>query len=182
MPTTPYIPCPPGWSDSENKCFKLFRYTDSNDKLDWYEAESYCKKLNGNLASFTSIKQIDNVLANNGIFSFNDVSIWIGLNKISGGYEWSDGTPSGFFYWDFNQPDDMNGVQNCVELKANSRWRSAFCYVNKDWLCSLPKGVNPNEGAITPESSIESKEKIPNFEISGSDVQKTLNIFKLFHV
>lgn len=158
------LSCPPGslngnWIEAEEKCYKIFRfYSDQTKKLDWYEADSYCKKLNGHLASFTSVASINKVLQAYGIYSTTDVSIWIGLNKLQGGYEWTDGTPSNFFNWDFGQPDDKNDIQNCVEQRSNARWRDAFCYVNKDWMCSLPLGVNPNEGVIEPEASIESNQ------------------------
>lgn len=155
-PTTPRLTCPTGWTEAENKCYKLFRSSEASKKLNWFEAESYCKKLNGNLASFTSSTSISTVLSANSIFSFNESSIWIGLNKVETGFEWTDGTPTNFFNWDFTQPTDSNDILNCVELKANSRWRYAFCYVNKDWMCSLPKGVNPNPDVIDPDSTIDS--------------------------
>lgn len=159
-PTTPRLDCPSGWYEAENKCYKLYRwYSDISKRLDWYEAESFCKKLNGHLASFTSINSTNTILTAYSIYSFTpDISIWIGLNKIDSneGYVWSDGTPANYFSWDEGQPDDKNGVQNCVELRSNTKWRDAFCYASKDWFCSINKGVNPNENAVEIEASIPS--------------------------
>lgn len=157
-PTLPPIKCAQGWFESDNKCYRLFSFTNSTKKLNWFEADSFCKKINGFLPSFRTAAAITQILNNFGIYSFSSGSYWIGLNKLdpNAGYQWADGTAASFFNWDFGQPDDKNGIQNCVELIPTNKWRDSFCYLNKDFFCQIDKGLNPNIDEVTPDISFES--------------------------
>ncbi len=41
-------------------------------------------------------------------------------------------------------------------MKVSGKWRDAFCYINKGWVCSIPKGIQPNNTDIHP-TKFESK-------------------------
>ena len=73
--------------------------TDSNESLNWFDAESYCKSLGGHLASLSTLNQVLSLIRIQTLTS----SIWIGLNNVdkNAGYQWSDGSGVGYYYWDF---------------------------------------------------------------------------------
>jgi hypothetical protein len=142
--TTTQIPlkCAPQWTESEGRCYRVYR----NNPLNWFEAESFCKRLapGGHLASFSSILFQSNVT--NAQYIYGNMQFWIGLNKLDGkegGYKWVDGRPAQFFNWDQGQPSDFNGVEDCVEMRTSGKWGDRFCYSNKGWFCSIDKGVTP---------------------------------------
>ena len=132
--------CALGWIESEGKCYKTFQIY--KDQLTWFEAEAFCKNLavGGHLSSFSSLASVNTVLS---LYFSNP--IWIGLNKIDSdsGYKWIDGSPADFFNWDINQPSDLNGVENCVEMSKSGKWTDRACYTNKGWSCTIEKGITP---------------------------------------
>lgn len=166
-PTTPTTPepikCPNSWTESDNKCHKLFGPKNLDEKKNWFDAESYCKSLNGHLSSFSSLTSVNKVI--NGQFAYGygiDYAFWIGLNKLdkNSGYQWSDGSGTGYFNWDFGQPDDVNDIENCVELRTSGRWRDNFCYTNKGWSCQIEKGIDPTNTTEIGSDAFPSKKKI----------------------
>ena len=34
-------------------------------------------------------------------------------------------------------------------MNTNQKWNDLNCYLNRGWICKIPKGVNPNEKPIT---------------------------------
>ncbi len=70
---------------------------------------------------------------------------WIGLNNLDkeSGYQWSDGKPLNYLNWNYGEPNNFNGVEECVEVQANQGWNDVNCYINKGWICRINKGVIP---------------------------------------
>jgi hypothetical protein len=124
---------------------KLFNPS-ADKRLNWFEAENYCKNIGGHLASFNSLSSLSAVSSGQQIFFIpSDLAFWIGLNALANkGFEWIDGSAVSYENWDFGYPQKLNGVEECVELRTSNRWRDTFCYVNKGWICSIEKGVDPN--------------------------------------
>ncbi|XP_002739925.1 lectin BRA-3-like [Saccoglossus kowalevskii] len=64
---------------------------------------------------------------------------WIGLDDIGHqqDFRWDDGTSPTFTPWAENNPNNLFGDQNCVQLwkKAMLKWDDDFCYKQKDVLC-----------------------------------------------
>jgi C-type mannose receptor len=130
------------WTEADGRCFRLFK----DKQLNWFEAEAFCKKLapNGHLASFAS-QSILNTVTYQQYITYN-TAVWIGLNRLDnqdGGYRWIDGRPVQFLSWDAGQPNDLNGVEDCVEMTSFGKWTDRSCYTNKGWFCTIDKGVVP---------------------------------------
>jgi C-type mannose receptor len=66
------------------------------------------------------------------------------------GYQYSDGSSVTFTNWDYTEPSNTNGRENCVDLKNTGKWRDFYCYVNKGWICSIPRGIEPNSTDFMP--------------------------------
>jgi len=98
------------------------------------------------LASFNSLTSTSAVSNGQQIFFLpSDLSFWIGLNALANKvFEWIDGSAVNYEIWDFGYPQKLNCVEECVEYRTSNRWRDTFCYVNKGWICSIEKGVDPN--------------------------------------
>lgn len=46
---------------------------------------------------------------------------WIGLYKFGlSSFVWSDGSPLNFVNWDYDEPSDANGGEDCVEMFSSS--------------------------------------------------------------
>jgi hypothetical protein len=79
---------------------------------------------------------------------------WLGLNTIERekDFQWSDGSPAGFTNWNFLEPNNYNGIEECVEVLSTQLWNDVNCYVNRGWMCKIPKGVVPPENPSISES------------------------------
>ena len=158
--TVPPPKCVTGWTEINGKCVKVFG-TATNDRLDWYQAEEYCSLVGsgtGHLASFTSFTEVTALSSGQNLYNFisSDPGFWIGLNTLDkeNGFQWTDKTPFNFANWDVGQPDDFNGAEACVEMKATGKWRDSICYSRKAFFCTIEKGITPAAVSITPSSNI----------------------------
>ena len=93
---------------------------------------------------------------------------WIGLNNINkeNGFQWTDGTATSFFNWNNGEPNNFNGIEDCVEIYSNGAWNDNFCYINNGWMCRINKGVIPPTNPIIVPDSFQGKIK-SKFQISN---------------
>lgn len=106
----------------------------------------FWRSLGGNLASFQSA-EISNKVATGQQLGSRTTHLWIGLNILNAanGYQWSDGSPVNFLAWDDTQPDNYQNFEQCTELRwYNQLWNDISCYVERPWICKIPKGVDPS--------------------------------------
>ena len=123
---------------------KIFDPTSKLDQLNWFQAEDYCKALGGSLASIQS-KDGLNIIATGQFLSIKTNGYWIGLNNLdkTKGYQWTDNSPVTFTNWNTGQPDNFNGFEECAEVRSTQSWNDINCYLNRGWICKIPKGVVP---------------------------------------
>ena len=58
--------------------------------LDWLQVSQYCNGLCGNLASFQTIEDMNQVSIEQGLIKKGNKNFWIGFNNINNdGYRWS---------------------------------------------------------------------------------------------
>ncbi len=111
--------------------------------MNWFEAEDFCRSVGGHLASFQSTNGSAVVALGQQLNSRNG-NFWIGLNILdsNSGYQWSDGQIIDFLNWDDNQPDNFQNNEQCVEMRPlNQRWNDISCYVERNWVCKIAKGI-----------------------------------------
>ena len=46
------------------------------------------------------------------------------------------------------QPDNINNIENCVEIRSTQTWYDHNCYLSKGWMCKIEKGIDPNANVI----------------------------------
>ncbi|XP_066304554.1 lymphocyte antigen 75-like [Branchiostoma lanceolatum] len=141
-PTTTLVPtCPTGWVGLEQGSF-CYQFN-SVAKTTWMEAVDACMALGANLCSIHSITELNYIAGNFGPY---DDAYWIGLNSrdTSQGYQWSDNTAVGFTNWAPGEPNNMNGLENCVEMYQEPTgvvpWNDVSCYSLRNYVCKVAKG------------------------------------------
>jgi hypothetical protein len=95
--------------------------------------------------------------------------LWIGLSRAEGSdgpYQWQDGSPvdsDDYQAWNDGQPDDWNGIEDCVHL-AGAGWNDNQCSKEYGYVCSYlldekPRGTCPEycetEGVLSCEGHCE---------------------------
>jgi hypothetical protein len=90
-------------------------------------------KKGGHLSSFDSYNTILTITKEQSFFTLKIQEVWIGFNRLDKekGYQWTDGQPNSYVYWDFGYPTIVNDIEDCVEMRNSYRWRNSFCYTAK---------------------------------------------------
>ncbi|XP_039630080.1 C-type lectin domain family 19 member A [Polypterus senegalus] len=150
----PPASCPLFWTEFEGHCYRFFP-----TNMTWAEADLYCAEFSNGFksAKLTSIHSWqENVfvydLVNSRVPGI-PTDIWIGLHdrRQEGVFEWTDGTPYAYSYWDGNQPDDeihsIPGKEDCVEIwfrqsSALRSWNDNSCDKTFPFVCKMPTQAN----------------------------------------
>ncbi|XP_031418801.2 ladderlectin-like [Clupea harengus] len=105
-------PCEQGWTRHAHRCFRFF-----STSLPWSEAEGYCVKNGGNLASIHNIKEARLV----GELSGNRDGAWIGGGGSSEGFVWywTDGSAFDYSNWHAWEPNNHGGNEHCINTNYN---------------------------------------------------------------
>ncbi|XP_068101747.1 secretory phospholipase A2 receptor isoform X2 [Hyperolius riggenbachi] len=145
----PKLNCPPGWELELHLpyCYKIFHEEWMQKKRAWQEAENMCQDFGAHLVSFSHLHEEKFVmdLLKSTFNGEHHRLFWIGYNNRNpaseGAWTWSDGTPvvSSF------QPEIFASdvTKNCAALGANKTFVPFHCDATLDWVCKLPKGVEP---------------------------------------
>ncbi|XP_002663014.2 macrophage mannose receptor 1 [Danio rerio] len=146
-PTTQPLSCPVGWTKKDPRnCIQIYSRPKEQKKT-WFEARDYCKAIGGDLASFHSQKQINNLQYGMG------ETAWIGFNllNINSGFVWTDGTPSDFENWSFGEPNNHNNQELCTESSFyyGRKWNDRDCEAYNDWICQIAIGTTPKSPPTT---------------------------------
>ncbi len=59
-------------------------------------------------------------------------NFWIGYQRVSGAFEWLDGTPTGYEHW---QPGNPKAADACAYMQNNGKWESASCGDANRYVC-----------------------------------------------
>ena len=119
----------------------------------WKESKSECNKMNGTLASVTSI-EIHNFLMKkvDKESRYSNTWFWIGGTDkdTEGSWKWVDGSDWDFAHWSSQalsnnkpykkQSPDGGSNQNCLQLYhgklAVNGWNDQYCTTNLPFICS----------------------------------------------
>ena len=121
------VSCPKNWERNGNRCYYF-----SKERRNWFDAEKFCQRTGGHLASVTN-EQVNNFLK-------KERETWIGGKRELGNetFVWTDCSS-----WDYNsgwydgEPDNAGGNQACVAI-ALGEWVDAKCDITAKFVCSIP--------------------------------------------
>lgn len=93
----------------------------------WDEARQDCEAFGATLTSIAD--KAENDLIRGGLDASSIGEAWIGLSDIAqeDQFEWEDGSPLSFEPWKSGQPDDFDGMEDCVEIEADGSWNDLPC-------------------------------------------------------
>ncbi|XP_061664433.1 galactose-specific lectin nattectin-like [Syngnathoides biaculeatus] len=125
--------CPKGWTQLDEYC-----YVFQHDPRTFSDAESVCNILGGNLVSINSRKEnaIIVELIREGAGAVVDT--WIGFHDAieEDDFVWTDGEVVNFRNFGANQPDNADGVEDCVEIEEDdSLWDDDECSETNPFVC-----------------------------------------------
>ncbi len=97
----------------------------------WVEATNDCAAVGAHLVSITSQTEQDFVQ------SMPHPSGWIGgfQGPQEGPFNWVTSEPFDFEAFGDGQPDDFNGVEDCVEIRRDGTWNDLPCDDRRPYLC-----------------------------------------------
>ncbi|KAM9834666.1 uncharacterized protein LOC133157209 [Syngnathus typhle] len=127
--------CPSGWQEYSNHCYFF-----GTNNLDWDQAEHYCVSKGGHLASIRDRREQEWV----ALQALDHSWYWIGLRRAAPGstvWQWTDGTPFSYSYWDIDQPDHYLGQENCGEIQRSygGSWNDYPCDFSQGYICKVPR-------------------------------------------
>uniref|UniRef100_A0A671L2P7 Macrophage mannose receptor 1-like n=1 Tax=Sinocyclocheilus anshuiensis TaxID=1608454 RepID=A0A671L2P7_9TELE len=152
-PTTPALACPEDWTPllSRDFCVKHFNVPMSQMKT-WDEALDFCRELGGDLPSIHH--EADIPWKQGGVDP-----AWIGYRMYdpSAGFVWSDGSSSSYQSWTSDEPNNLNNIENCVEMRISiwdrdGAWNDINCQDSKNWYCQIRKGTTCQSGKLYNET------------------------------
>ncbi|KAK6467278.1 macrophage mannose receptor 1-like [Huso huso] len=113
-------------------CYKgkdILRYTLIEELKTWTEAQQYCREYHTDLVS------IKNAFENEEIVKkAQGMSFWIGL--FNEPWKWShQGDNYTFHNWNYGQPNNLGGDQNCVLMSNTGGWTDYDCNDQYSFFC-----------------------------------------------
>ena len=127
----------------DSNCYKVFR-----SKLSWQDAENYCVREGGHLASIHS-KEENDFVAKLASPVVGRAEPWIGGNDLTaeGSWAWSDGSTFSFTSWGNSpsQPDNAGNNENCLTTNwwNAGQWNDLSCSLQdrvKHFVCKIVPG------------------------------------------
>uniref|UniRef100_A0A3Q0RNG7 Mannose receptor C-type 2 n=1 Tax=Amphilophus citrinellus TaxID=61819 RepID=A0A3Q0RNG7_AMPCI len=155
--------CPSGWKSNSNLryCYKVFHFSQLEQKLTWMQAHNFCRKHGANLLSISGPEEEHFVLqilheAFGESEEHEQHWFWIGLNRRNpmdnGSWKWSDGlalTYQNFGRYYYN-------IRQCAAADLGSMtWLAMHCDSELDWICKIPRGSVEKVPEITEGSAPE---------------------------
>ncbi|KAL7979186.1 hypothetical protein Chor_015210 [Crotalus horridus] len=121
--------CPLFWTEYEGYCYRYFPINKT-----WAEADLYCAEFSIGLKS-AKLASIHSWEEN--VFVYD----------LESNFEWTDGSPYDYSYWDGNQPDDgihaIPEEEDCVQIwyrysSALRSWNDNSCSREFPFVCKIP--------------------------------------------
>lgn len=93
----------------------------------WSDSKTSAEDKGGTLASIHCEQQntqVKNMITSNS---------WIGGTDadVEGQWKWADGTEFEFTNWNSNEPNNLDGVQHCMQLYTFGKWDDLNCVDQK---------------------------------------------------
>lgn len=151
LPATSSSSCPSKFTLVGSSCYYL-----SNEKVNWYEANLACKKMDAWLVAIENREENFHVVgflqSREFVYEKWYMGPHIGLYRAdlsstkSSSFEWSHGAsnPPRYFNWKFEQPYFNHDIENCgVMTQHQGEWINYRCDDDKKYICE----VSPSSGS-----------------------------------
>ncbi|XP_054027132.1 macrophage mannose receptor 1 [Dryobates pubescens] len=140
------VKCPRGWVAYAGHCYRLYR----TPKI-WKEAQTSCRKEDGELASIHNVEEQSFTVSQLGYKP--DDKLWIGLSdfRVPMYFEWSDGTPVTYTKWHHREPAHTGDKADCILMKGqDGSWADSPCEMKLGYLCKRkPLAGESGAGEVT---------------------------------
>ncbi|KAM8755146.1 C-type mannose receptor 2-like isoform 2-T4 [Acanthopagrus schlegelii] len=112
-------------------------FVPTEEKMNWTEAQSYCRRHHTDLASVRNMTENQKCLSSITELAPGEESFWIGLFRDS--WKWSDGSNSSFRFWRQTprEPNNRHGNEVCVAANLNNtgEWEDWICHLKRAFIC-----------------------------------------------
>ena len=108
-----------------------YSYKFHKDPVTWPEAKERCETEG---SSLVMIKNPNTQAYLKATYGHNEFLIGISDVANENEFVYVDGSPVKTFYWAENQPDDLNGKEDCVQM-SSGLWVDLPCTYKKSFLC-----------------------------------------------
>ncbi|XP_063066766.1 macrophage mannose receptor 1, partial [Engraulis encrasicolus] len=132
--------CDQGYLLYGDSCYHF----ESEEVRNWNDAEQYCVRQGGHLASIHSPEEVGFFVAHMPSTS------WVGLSdsQTEGTWVWTDGSASDYLSWETDQPDNWQGNEDCVHLRGTGHYQPGKlndqpCSYSFPFVCQKGKGQGP---------------------------------------
>ncbi|XP_035219073.1 macrophage mannose receptor 1-like isoform X1 [Stegodyphus dumicola] len=130
--------CPYGnnWKRHGEYCY--WETTYETERLNWFQARTYCQAFGGDLASYQTEKEEDTGV---GGARAHFRGLWIGIQrgKEDDIFRWVDGTQMNYTNWEINEPNLKSRSKFCVMHGSDdSQWKLDYCGVRRWFVCKAP--------------------------------------------
>ena len=100
-------------------------------KVGWYAAADACRGWGGHIAT------IDGGHEQAFLRGVVDADAWIGLtdDRTEAEFVWETGEPVVYTSWFPGRPDDRQGDENCVAMRAAGGWEDEPCDLSRGFVC-----------------------------------------------
>lgn len=134
-----------GAVDDGNDCPQCVTLVDESNapfafcfnRLDYWSAQQECRNLGGELVSVHSQSQHDWLLTTSNALNVG-YEWWIGFNDVAeeGTFQWDDGSTVDYTNWNYGEPNDWGGSEDCGELSWGL-WNDLPCDFSIGRICAL---------------------------------------------
>ncbi|XP_034475159.1 C-type lectin 37Db [Drosophila innubila] len=113
-------------------------FIEDTQRVNWFGASNFCRQLGGFLVTLETESELQLLSP----YLHPSRSYWISLNDlaVSGVYtSQATGRDAEYFNWSVGQPDNIGGLEHCVELwRSNSfQMNDVQCEIKLNFVCEL---------------------------------------------
>lgn len=118
--------CGREWKANGNHCYYF-----SRGKQSWFDAEKFCQRNRGHLASVTDVQS-------HNFLKGKNTETWIGGVREPGNttWVWTDCSPWNFTRWAGAEPKNELDNEGCLLHTPDNQWSEHLCTDERRFLCS----------------------------------------------